>query len=129
MPVDCIPLDKAKNGFSAVYRSDATRELDRMYNLDGTPLADGQIARLSCFGLGLPSAESEALMPYFTFIAGKIGWFAGVPLNELPERQKRYVGEAKREGWLQTYEHEGTTVIEPAGKLGIRFSRYGRIER
>lgn len=47
MTVEAILLNKEKNGFSAVYRSDTTRELDKIYNLNGTPLTDDQIAKLS----------------------------------------------------------------------------------
>lgn len=125
MLVEKIPLDKVRqadiiNSFriSAVYRSDVTRELDRSYNLDDTPLSDRQTGQLHGFRLGYGSHESDFVMDIFLKLTGKIGYFCGIKMGEVPSHAIRRVERTIRERWLRTYDHEDGAIVEPSMILG-----------
>src|SRR3989304_8437583 len=96
--------------FSALYRSPTTRELDRLYGLDGRSLTDEETKRLEAPFTFLWNTESEIIMPRFTRMAGKLGYFVGVRLNEIPKWFYSDTRGAIQEGWLQTYWHEDEKI-------------------
>ena len=120
--------------YSAYYRTDTTRTLDEKFNLDGTPLTDSQLKKFQSLGMGTGQTESEMLLPYITWIAGKLGYFVGLPTTELCKAlegshiRPSDVRATIREGLLQTYTYEEVEIVEPAPAYE-RFSAFGKVER
>ena|SRR3989338_1324098 len=129
MPVDVIRLDKSRQGFSALYRSDTTRYLDEKFGLDGSILTEEEQSML-CAGLAFSMADeytNHALKRFFG-LAAQAGHFAGVPLEELPENARPYVRSAINDRMLGVYSHEGIEVVEPSNGCET-FADRGRIRR
>ena len=127
LPVEKIILDRERqssviNRFrvSVVYRTDVTRELDRLYGLDGTPLTDGQNRFNDVYRMGYDTVEAERVVPSFIRLASEIGYFCGVRIDEIPHKVIADVEKTTRGRWLQKYEHEDATVVEPSMCLAER---------
>ena len=126
MTIEKIVMDKERDGFSAVYRSDTTRALDIAFGLDGTPLTmEEKMRKTWSYG---PMSQSQELVEEFVRLAHDFGYFSGYKLEEyiegqvwpgsldspLRESAEENTRKAISDGLLQTYEHEGVTVIEPS---------------
>jgi predicted acyltransferase len=114
-------LDKEKNGYSALYQTLQTQELDKLFGLTGEPVDEDGIRKLQSPSLWIGRTEQEIVMPYFSFVAGKFGNFVGFPLDEVEQTtrgiiSRRYLIDSVREGYLEQFEHEGVAVVSPTTK-------------
>lgn len=119
---DEVAVRPVENGpISALYQTADTRKLDALFDLDGQPIDD--VGRLTGPAMWIGRSEQERLMPRFARLAGKAGFFAGVPLQQAPaffDLDEHYFRDSVREGYLEQFEHEGVVVISPTAKYAIR---------
>ena len=85
--------DNPKSWYSAVYQNDATRELDKKFDLTGEPVnKDSDTAhflRLCTGACSLGKTEVELVLSYFSFLAKQAGNFVGLPEKEFREHVRK----------------------------------------
>ncbi len=116
--------DNSGNGYSAIYRTSQTKELDKLFGLTGTPVDDETIKKLQAPAIWLGKTEPEMVMQYFAFVAGKYGSFVGLPFEEVARvtRGKISTGDltvSHKKGYLDCFEHENILVVSPTTKYSL----------
>ena len=111
-------LNKQENGYSAMYQTPQTLELDAKYGLTGEPVKPKELAGKFGPHLGFLSTEEEVAMPFFAIVAAQVGYFVGLPLNEIVENNKGKIGKRDlercvTEGSLEKFEDDGVDVVAP----------------
>ena len=101
--------------YSALYQTPQTRQLDEIFGLTGEPVSDEKISQMQHVAFQIGRAEEEIVMPYFACIAGKVGNFVGVPLNEVERATKFKIVKAllvscAKNGYLEQFTHDVTMI-------------------
>jgi len=120
---DVIKLDRQIKGYTAVYQTPQTIQLDEIFGLTGHPISEGRIGKIQALALRAEITQVEMCMPYFIKIAGDVGNFVGFPFDEIGVASDRLVrvpdlGECVRKGYLEQFNHEGVEVVAPTTKYG-----------
>ncbi|MCK5021195.1 MAG: hypothetical protein KAS32_29565 [Candidatus Peribacteraceae bacterium] len=108
-----------KTAFSAIYRNQTTRQLDRELRLNMKKLPDEEIAQMwsKSEGAGYPTEDCKLSLPYFIYYAGMAGFFVGIPEDEIDNRITGHIKGTITAGFLERYEDGEKSIIFPTKKI------------
>jgi len=112
--------NKEQIGYSVLYQTPQTQELDTFFGLTGEPV-DPKLLICRFMPMGYERREQENCMSHFPFVAAQFGNFVGISLDEIVEVTKGRISEhdlldSVEEGWLELFKYEDISVVAPTTK-------------